>query len=593
MKGKKICKLAAIMMFASLFPLGINTVFADEADTGSNTEGTEVKEKNLKDYQKDLEVAEKEKAKVNEEINKVDEEIISKTSQIDPNQSRRDAYEKLVELKRERNRVDDDKEQLEKDLEDLKKQDSEKPDVSKLFPSQEEYEAQKRRSEERKEQIKGASIERNQKSEELKKKQKEIFILNYEKERREENFSNLNAEEKKDEQLKIGGLKFEINQLDSQIKDLKTGLNKDENIFRDYETPKLKEMDYQLEIKKEYEEGKVNLDNIDIKIAENETKAKPAINDYIIDEQKYNEVSKQVNDKRSEKSKVVKQFEEKISIASWIIKIQNDERDLYYQKNKDKLKREQEKIQEETKSLASRKNELDDELSKLGAELSKAIKESNTSSRYSTEYTVKANKYKELKAFLENPLGSTDKLIKEKENLIAEKKAELKRMNEEIARVEEAKSNIKDLTEEEKQKLQKEIDEAKDKKLSYLNKREELEKEIEKIQEIIKVLMVKEDKTPEYYDNNYLGYYNFMTSEKDDEVEIQEKDKEKMVISISRLRIAYNRSVEVFKRAQDFVNNKQMSKERKQRLQSLLEKQVYLLSKTRLIIERLEEIYSY
>ncbi|MFO3667403.1 hypothetical protein [Anaerococcus kampingiae] len=593
MKGKKICKLAAIMMFASLFPLGINTALADEGDTVPNTEGTEVKEKNLKDYQKDLEAAEKEKAKVNEEINKVDEEIISKTSQIDPNQSRRDAYEKLVELKRERNRVDDDKEQLEKDLEDLKKQGSEKPDVSKLFPSQEEYENQKRRSEERKEQIKGASIERDQKSKELKKKQKEIFIKKYEKERREENFSNLNAEEKKDEQLKIGGLKFEINQLDSQIKDLKTGLNKDENIFRDYESPKLKEMDYQLEIKKEYEEGKVNLDNIDIKIAENETKAKPAINDYIIDEQKYNEVSKQVNDKRSEKSKVVKQIEEKSSIASWIIKIQNDERDLYYQKNKDKLKREQEKIQEETKSLASRKNELDDELSKLGAELSKAIKENNTSSRYSTEYTVKANKYKELKAFLENPLGSTDKLIKEKENLIAEKKAELKRMNEEIARVEEAKSNIKDLTEEEKQKLQKEIDEAKDKKLSYLNKREELEKEIEKIQEIIKVLMVKEDKTPEYYDNNYLGYYNFMTSEKDDEVEIQEKDKEKMVISISRLRIAYNRSVEVFKRAQDFVNNKQMSKERKQRLQSLLEKQVFLLSKTRLIIERLEEIYSY
>lgn len=593
MKGKKICKLVAIMMLASVFPLGVNTAMADEGDKGSNTEDTEVKEKNLKDYQKDLEAAEKEKAKVNEEINKVDEEIISKTSQIDPNQSRRDAYEKLVELKRERNRVDDDKEQLEKDLEDLKKQGSEKPDVSKLFPSQEEYENQKRRSEERKEQIKGASIERDQKSKELKKKQKEIFIKKYEKERREENFSNLNAEEKKDEQLKIGGLKFEINQLDSQIKDLKTGLNKDENIFRDYESPKLKEMDYQLEIKKEYEEGKVNLDNIDIKIAENETKAKPAINDYIIDEQKYNEVSKQVNDKRSEKSKVVKQIEEKSSIASWIIKIQNDERDLYYQKNKDKLKREQEKIQEETKSLASRKNELDDELSKLGAELSKAIKENNTSSRYSTEYTVKANKYKELKAFLENPLGSTDKLIKEKENLLAEKKAELKRMNEEIARVEEAKSNIKDLTEEEKQKLQKEIDEAKDKKLSYLNKREELEKEIEKIQEIIKVLMVKEDKTPEYYDNNYLGYYNFMTSEKDDEVEIQEKDKEKMLISISRLRIAYNRSVEVFKRAQDFVNNKQMSKERKQRLQSLLEKQVYLLSKTRLIIERLEEIYSY
>ncbi|WP_311531012.1 hypothetical protein [uncultured Anaerococcus sp.] len=593
MKGKKICKLAAIMMFASLFPLGVNTVFADEGDTGPNTEDTEVKEKNLKDYQKDLEAAEKEKAKVNEEINKVDEEIISKTSQIDPNQSRRDAYEKLVELKRERNRVDDDKEQLEKDLEDLKKQGSEKPDVSKLFPSQEEYENQKRRSEERKEQIKGASIERDQKSKELKKKQKEIFIKKYEKERREENFSNLNAEEKKDEQLKIGGLKFEINQLDSQIKDLKTGLNKDENIFRDYESPKLKEMDYQLEIKKEYEEGKVNLDNIDIKIAENDTKAKPAINDYIIDEQKYNEVSKQVNDKRSEKSKVVKQIEEKSSIASWIIKIQNDERDLYYQKNKDKLRRENEEIQVETKALVSRKFELEDELAKLGTEISKAIDENNTSSRYFIEYRIKADKYKELKAFLENPLGSTDKLIKEKEKLLAEKNAQLNRMNEEIARFEEAQSNIKDLTEEEKQKLQKEIDEAKDKKLSYLNKREELEKEIEKIQEIIKVLMVKEDKTPEYYDNNYLGYYNFMTSEKDDEVEIQEKDKEKMVISISRLRIAYNRSVEVFKRAQDFVNNKQMSKERRQRLQSLLEKQVYLLSKTRLIIERLEEIYSY
>lgn len=229
----------------------------------------------------------------------------------------------------------------------------------------------------------------------------------------------------------------------------------------------------------------------------------------------------------------------------------------------------------------------------MGAELSKAIKENNTSSRYSTEYTVKANKYKELKAFLENPLGSTDRLIKEKENLLVEKNAELKRLDGEIARLEEAKSNIKDLSEEEKQKLQAEIDEAKDKKLSYLNKREELEKEIEKIQDIIKVLMVKEDKTPDYYDNNYLGYYNFMVIEDEDQRAIKVKDKEEMIISISKLRIAYNRSVEVFKRAQDFVNSKQMPKEIRQRLQSLLEKQVYLLSKTRLIIERLEEIYHY
>lgn len=593
MKGKKICKLAAIMMFASLFPLGVNTVFADEADTGSNTEGTEVKEKNLKDYQKDLEVAEKEKAKVNEEINKVDEEIISKTNQLDPDQGRREINEKLSGLKREKYEVEADKESLEKDIEDLKKQDSEKPDVSKLFPSEEEYKNQEEKAKIRRAEIDAAWKDTNEKRDELKKNKKEIFIKKYEKDRREENLVNLNAEEKEVEDLKIFYLSLDIKNHDKKIKELETGLNKDENKFRDYESPKLKEMDYQLEIKKEYEEGKVNLDNIDIKIAENETKAKPAINDYIIDEQKYKEISKQVDDKRSEKSKVIKQIEEKSSIASWIIKIQNDERDLYYQKNKDKLKREQEEIQEETKALVSRRLELEDELSNLGAELSKAIKENNTSSRYSTEYTVKANKYKELKAFLENPLGSTDRLIKEKENLLVEKNAELKRLDGEIARLEEAKSNIKDLSEEEKQKLQKEIDEAKDKKLSYLNKREELEKEIEKIQEIIKVLMVKEDKTPEYYDNNYLGYYNFMTSEKDDEVEIQEKDKEKMVISISRLRIAYNRSVEVFKRAQDFVNNKQMSKERRQRLQSLLEKQVYLLSKTRLIIERLEEIYSY
>lgn len=593
MKGKKICKLAAIMMFASLFPLGVNTVFADEADTGSNTEGTEVKEKNLKDYQKDLEVAEKEKAKVNEEINKVDEEIISKTNQLDPDQGRREINEKLSGLKREKYEVEADKESLEKDIEDLKKQDSEKPDVSKLFPSEEEYKNQEEKAKIRRAEIDAAWKYKNEKSDELKKNKKEIFILNYEKERREENLVNLNAEEKEAEDLKLSYLNLDIKNHDKEIKKLESDLKIDREAFKNAESPKLDKMNYELEIKKEYEEGKVNLDNIDIKIAENETKAKPAKNDYIIDHQKYEELSKQIGDKRSEQAKVLKQIEEKSSIASWIIKIQRDTNDLYYQKNKDKLRRENEEIQVETKALVSRKFELEDELAKLGTEISKAIDENNTSSRYFIEYRIKADKYKELKAFLENPLGSTDKLIKEKENLLAEKKAELKRMNEEIARVEEAKSNIKDLTEEEKQKLQKEIDEAKDKKLSYLNKREELEKEIEKIQEIIKVLMVKEDKTPEYYDNNYLGYYNFMTSEKDDEVEIQEKDKEKMVISISRLRIAYNRSVEVFKRAQDFVNNKQMSKERRQRLQSLLEKQVYLLSKTRLIIERLEEIYSY
>lgn len=593
MKGKKICKLAAIMMFASLFPLGVNTVFADEADTGSNTEGTEVKEKNLKDYQKDLEAAEKAKAKVNEEINKVDEEIISKTNQLDPDQGRREINEKLSGLKREKYEVEADKESLEKDIEDLKKQDSEKPDVSKLFPSEEEYKNQEEKAKIRRAEIDAAWKYKNEKSDELKKNKKEIFILNYEKERREENLVNLNAEEKEAEDLKLSYLNLDIKNHDKEIKKLESDLKIDREAFKNAESPKLDKMNYELEIKKEYEEGKVNLDNIDIKIAENETKAKPAKNDYIIDHQKYEELSKQIGDKRSEQAKVLKQIEEKSSIASWIIKIQRDTNDLYYQKNKDKLRRENEEIQVDTKALVSRKFELEDELAKLGTEISKAIDENNTSSRYFIEYRIKADKYKELKAFLENPLGSTDKLIKEKENLLAEKKAELKRMNEEIARVEEAKSNIKDLTEEEKQKLQKEIDEAKDKKLSYLNKREELEKEIEKIQEIIKVLMVKEDKTPEYYDNNYLGYYNFMTSEKDDEVEIQEKDKEKMVISISRLRIAYNRSVEVFKRAQDFVNNKQMSKERRQRLQSLLEKQVYLLSKTRLIIERLEEIYNY
>ncbi len=593
MKGKKICKLAAIMMFASLFPLGVNTVFADEADTGSNTEGTEVKEKNLKDYQKDLEAAEKAKAKVNEEINKVDEEIISKTNQLYPDQGRREINEKLSGLKREKYEVEADKESLEKDIEDLKKQDSEKPDVSKLFPSEEEYKNQEEKAKIRRAEIDAAWKYKNEKSDELKKNKKEIFILNYEKERREENLVNLNAEEKEAEDLKLSYLNLDIKNHDKEIKKLESDLKIDREAFKNAESPKLDKMNYELEIKKEYEEGKVNLDNIDIKIAENETKAKPAKNDYIIDHQKYEELSKQIGDKRSEQAKVLKQIEEKSSIASWIIKIQRDTNDLYYQKNKDKLRRENEEIQVDTKALVSRKFELEDELAKLGTEISKAIDENNTSSRYFIEYRIKADKYKELKAFLENPLGSTDKLIKEKENLLAEKKAELKRMNEEIARVEEAKSNIKDLTEEEKQKLQKEIDEAKDKKLSYLNKREELEKEIEKIQEIIKVLMVKEDKTPEYYDNNYLGYYNFMTSEKDDEVEIQEKDKEKMVISISRLRIAYNRSVEVFKRAQDFVNNKQMSKERRQRLQSLLEKQVYLLSKTRLIIERLEEIYNY
>ncbi|WP_106461184.1 hypothetical protein [Anaerococcus sp. Marseille-P3915] len=593
MKGKKICKLAAIMMFASLFPLGVNTVFADEADTGSNTEGTEVKEKNLKDYQKDLEVAEKEKAKVNEEINKVDEEIISKTNQLDPDQGRREINEKLSGLKREKYEVEADKESLEKDIEDLKKQDSEKPDVSKLFPSEEEYKNQEEKAKIRRAEIDAAWKYKNEKSDELKKNKKEIFILNYEKERREENLVNLNAEEKEAEDLKLSYLNLDIKNHDKEIKKLESDLKIDREAFKNAESPKLDKMNYELEIKKEYEEGKVNLDNIDIKIAENETKAKPAKNDYIIDHQKYEELSKQIGDKRSEQAKVLKQIEEKSSIASWIIKIQRDTNDLYYQKNKDKLRRENEEIQVETKALVSRKFELEDELAKLGTEISKAIDENNTSSRYFIEYRIKADKYKELKAFLENPLGSTDKLIKEKEKLLAEKNAQLNRMNEEIARFKEAQSNIKDLTEEEKQKLQKEIDEAKDKKLSYLNKREELEKEIEKIQEIIKVLMVKEDKTPEYYDNNYLGYYNFMTSEKDDEVEIQEKDKEKMVISISRLRIAYNRSVEVFKRAQDFVNNKQMSKERRQRLQSLLEKQVYLLSKTRLIIERLEEIYSY
>lgn len=593
MKGKKICKLAAIMMFASLFPLGVNTVFADEADTGSNTEGTEVKEKNLKDYQKDLEVAEKEKAKVNEEINKVDEEIISKTNQLDPDQGRREINEKLSGLKREKYEVEADKESLEKDIEDLKKQDSEKPDVSKLFPSEEEYKNQEEKAKIRRAEIDAAWKYKNEKSDELKKNKKEIFILNYEKERREENLVNLNAEEKEAEDLKLSYLNLDIKNHDKEIKKLESDLKIDREAFKNAESPKLDKMNYELEIKKEYEEGKVNLDNIDIKIAENETKAKPAKNDYIIDHQKYEELSKQIGDKRSEQAKVLKQIEEKSSIASWIIKIQRDTNDLYYQKNKDKLRRENEEIQVETKALVSRKFELEDELAKLGTEISKAIDENNTSSRYFIEYRIKADKYKELKAFLENPLGSTDKLIKEKEKLLAEKNAQLNRMNEEIARFKEAQSNIKDLTEEEKQKLQKEIDEAKDKKLSYLNKREELEKEIEKIQEIIKVLMVKEDKTPEYYDNNYLGYYNFMTSEKDDEVEIQEKDKEKMVISISRLRIAYNRSVEVFKRAQDFVNNKQMSNERRQRLQSLLEKQVYLLSKTRLIIERLEEIYSY
>lgn len=593
MKGKKICKLAAIMMFASLFPLGVNTVFADEADTGSNTEGTEVKEKNLKDYQKDLEVAEKEKAKVNEEINKVDEEIISKTNQLDPDQGRREINEKLSGLKREKYEVEADKESLEKDIEDLKKQDSEKPDVSKLFPSEEEYKNQEEKAKIRRAEIDAAWKYKNEKSDELKKNKKEIFILNYEKERREENLVNLNAEEKEAEDLKLSYLNLDIKNHDKEIKKLESDLKIDREAFKNAESPKLDKMNYELEIKKEYEEGKVNLDNIDIKIAENETKAKPAKNDYIIDHQKYEELSKQIGDKRSEQAKVLKQIEEKSSIASWIIKIQRDTNDLYYQKNKDKLRRENEEIQVETKALVSRKFELEDELAKLGTEISKAIDENNTSSRYFIEYRIKADKYKELKAFLENPLGSTDKLIKEKEKLLAEKNAQLNRMNEEIARFKEAQSNIKDLTEEEKQKLQKEIDEAKDKKLSYLNKREELEKEIEKIQEIIKVLMVKEDKTPEYYDNNYLGYYNFMTSEKDDEVEIQEKDKEKMVISISRLRIAYNGSVEVFKRAQDFVNNKQMSNERRQRLQSLLEKQVYLLSKTRLIIERLEEIYSY
>lgn len=593
MKGKKICKLAAIMMFASLFPLGVNTVFADEADTGSNTEDTEVKEKNLKDYQKDLEVAEKEKAKVNEEINKVDEEIISKTNQLDPDQGRREINEKLSGLKREKYEVEADKESLEKDIEDLKKQDSEKPDVSKLFPSEEEYKNQEEKAKIRRAEIDAAWKYKNEKSDELKKNKKEIFILNYEKERREENLVNLNAEEKEAEDLKLSYLNLDIKNHDKEIKKLESDLKIDREAFKNAESPKLDKMNYELEIKKEYEEGKVNLDNIDIKIAENETKAKPAKNDYIIDHQKYEELSKQIGDKRSEQAKVLKQIEEKSSIASWIIKIQRDTNDLYYQKNKDKLRRENEEIQVETKALVSRKFELEDELAKLGTEISKAIDENNTSSRYFIEYRIKADKYKELKAFLENPLGSTDKLIKEKEKLLAEKNAQLNRMNEEIARFKEAQSNIKDLTEEEKQKLQKEIDEAKDKKLSYLNKREELEKEIEKIQEIIKVLMVKEDKTPEYYDNNYLGYYNFMTSEKDDEVEIQEKDKEKMVISISRLRIAYNRSVEVFKRAQDFVNNKQMSNERRQRLQSLLEKQVYLLSKTRLIIERLEEIYSY
>lgn len=590
MKGKKICKLVAIMMLASIFPLGMNTALADEGGSGLGTEDTE---KTLKDYQKDLEVSEKEKAKVNGEIKKVDEEIISKTNQLNPDQGRREINEKLSGLKRERYEVEVDKEILEKDIEDLKKQDSEKPDVSKLFPSEEEYKNQEEKAKIRRAEIDAAWKNKNEKSDELKKNKKEIFILNYEKERREENLVNLNAEEKEAEDLKLSYLNLDIKNHDKEIKKLESDLKIDREVFRDAESPKLEEMNYELEIKKEYEEGKVNLDNIDIKIAENETKVKPAYNDYIIDEQKYEEVSKQIENKNSEQSKVIKQIEEKSSIASWIIKIQRDTKDLYYQKNKDKLRRENEEIQEETKALVSRKFELEDELTKLGVELSKAIDQNNTSSRYTAEYAVKANKYKELKAFLENPLGSTGKLIIEKENLLAEKNAELKKINEEIARLEEAKSNIKDLSEEEKQKLQAEIDEAKDRKLSYLNKRDKLEEEIKNIQDMIGVLTVKEDKTPDYYDNNYLGYYNFMVAEDDDQVEIQEKEKEKeeMIKSISRLKIAYNRSVEVSKRAQDFIKTKKMSKERREILQSLIEKQASLLSKTKLIIERLEKIY--
>ena len=591
MKGKKICKLVAIMMLASIFPLGMNTALADEGGSGPGKLFKEGEEKNLKDYQKDLEEADKEKAKVNEEIKKVDEEIISKTNQLNPNQGRREINEKLSGLKRERYEAEDDKEKLEKDIEDLKKQDSEKPDVSKLFPSEEEYKNQEEKAKIRWAEIEAEWKDTDEKRDALKKNEKEIFIKKYEKERREENLVNLNAEEKKAENLKLFYLSLDIKNHEKEIKELETGLKKGEDAYTNIEAPKFDKMNYELEIKKEYEEGKVNLDNIDIKIAENETKAKPAFNDYIIDHQKYEEVSKQIENKNSEQSKVIKQIEEKSSIASWIIKIQRDTNDLYYQKNKDKLRRENEEIQEETKALVSRKFELEDELTKLGVELSKAIDENNTSSRNSFEYRTKADKYKELKAFLENPLGSTVKLIKEKENLLAIKNAELKKINEEIARFEEAKSNIKDLTEEEKQKLQKEIDEAKDRKLSYLNKRDKLEEEIKNIRDMIGVLTVKEDKTPDYYDNNYLGYYNFMVAEDDDQVEIQEKEKEEMIKSISRLKIAYNRSVEVSKRAQDFIKTKKMSKERREILQSLIEKQASLLSKTKLIIERLEKIY--
>lgn len=596
MKSKNICKVAAIMLLASAFPLGMNTARADEGQPS----GQEESKKTLDEYKEDLAKAEAEKAEISEKITKIDEEISEKERALNPETSKEELDKKIEDLKQVEEKTSQEKAKAEEELKDLK-DNSETPDISNLFPTQEDYDAQKEKFDKRDAEIDKYLEENIGYRKEKDKKEVELNVLKYEKEKREANLSNLSEEEKNKENIVIANVNEKIEKLNKELEQLKIDATIDKSKTINDEFQDLKTIEYELEVKKEYEAGDLTAENIDAKIAENKTLRKDYENNTKAAEEELEIILGKIRENNRKSGEITDKMTNNTAIMSWIDINRYKDDDLYFSKNKTQIEKIYQDLKTENNTLEKDSDKLLSEVRELRIKENECLEKHKLTIYNEIENDVKTRKYEDLKQFLSNPTGLKDKLIKEKESLIEQKTAELEGIKEKISKAEEEKANLKELTEDEKKAIEEEIGQAKTKRNEYIEKLDTLYKQIEDLKEIIRDLEIRNEKPDDITDNNYLGYYNnyFYFLNQDDEKEAEKKAEEKakkkeeakqaLTRSVSRLKIAYNKGLTVADKAEIFLaKNNNIPKEKRERLQILINRHRELMKKLSVLIVRLE-----
>lgn len=584
MKGKNVGKLVVIMMLASVYPLGMNTAWAQELDPTPPKLGEESKE----DYQVDLVQAEAKKSNLEEEIKGLEKEIDSKEKIIESEKLNEEIDTKLEDLQAKKENTQEEVNQAKDAYEKAKLENTDQKKIvdekiNALFPTEEEYEKQKVKTQEAKDEVVKKIKENNKKLSQLSKKREEYQTLKLELDKRESNLTNLNEDESIAEKNVIENLKSKLASVNDEIDSLKIYEQPEYKNPSTYEPTKLEKLEARLKVKESYEAGNINSENINSLVSEQESIIESTKNSFSIAHKKF----KNYIDRREE---IYKTSKSNLALRNalvhhslWLKQNRGNEDDLYFKYNKATLEEDIIKSEEEVDRLDKDINSKMKEANRLLEEEEKYTIDNNLKGYNSTVEEEKLEVYKLMRDILSNtsPNNNPNLLAKQKDFKL--KRDELKKIEEAIAEAEKIKSQLQGLTEEKKQALQEEINQAK-----ILKQAKELElakvyREIYDLKKKIGSFIDDESKPSD------LGAFTeeYMSLDANDNLK-EEAAKQRLRQAIPRLEMAYRKALTVVEKAEIYVKNETMLKDKREKLQSLINKHWSLMNKLAVLIVRLD-----